>query len=167
MPLLELPSHLCPPLVSLSCQILPADASTSDLRPRRQRRARSCTLQTSRHSAWSPCDSVVRKVFFFLNRTWRFGEIFSEGVAECRSRTEPNFSELLGLFLSPFCHVISNLRSHLSSQIMPEISRSAISFSLSLSGGQAHTHFLDSFFSSSSSSISEQSSFPSKRAECD
>lgn len=161
MPLLELLSHLCPPLVSLSCQILPAD-----LRPRRQRRARSCTLQTSRHSAWSPCDSVVRKVFFFFfffYRTWRFGEIFfSEGVAECRSRTEPNFSELLGLFLSPFCHVISNLRSHLSSQITPEISRSAISFSLSLSGGQAHTHFLDF-----SSSISEQSSFPSKRAECD
>ena len=135
-----------PPLVSLSCQILPADTSTSYPRPRRQRRARSCTLQTSRHSAWSTCDSVVCKVFFFFLIEHGGSERFFQSESECRSRTEPNFSALLGLFLSPFCHVISNLRSHLSSQIMPEISRSAISFSLSLSGGQAHTHFLDFLF---------------------
>lgn len=150
-----------PPLVSLSCQILPADTSTSYPRPRRQRRARSCTLQTSRHSAWSTCDSVVCKVFFFFfNRTWRFGEIFSERVGV----SQQNGAKLQRAARVIFIPLLSCNQQSAITLILTDHARNlSLSYQfLSLPLRRAGTHTFPGLFFFFSSSISEQ-----RRAECD
>lgn len=121
---------------SLSCPIHPENTNPEPA---------NLKLDTVYSVKPNTCVSLVCTVFC---REWSFGGFFGG----C-GKTEPNFSALFGLFLSPLCH--SNLWSHLSLHIMPEISGFAIVFCTRPKAG-THTYIFLYF----STSLSEQSSFP-------
>lgn len=139
-----------PLLGSLSCQRLPRDTSTSQSEARRDSGGLTAALQTSGLHAQRGIHVTVAPARSFIEHG--VSEIFRGcWSVEC-GKTEPNFSTPPGLFLPPFCHVIRNLRSHLSSQIMPENSLSAtilslsLSLSVSLRRACTHTHTFPVFF---------------------